>query len=114
MLWRIVLTAIGLIGAWVAIRNKSIRWHRRCIRVCVVLGAGFLISYILYHLSTPSVLYGDVNHNGVLEDAERALVAGWRGAYLGLLLSHILLAMFVVWLVLLSLFYAKKRPFQGT
>lgn len=46
---------IALLTALYFIKNKNIEAHRRSIYVAMVLSAGFLISYVGYHFTTPEV-----------------------------------------------------------
>ena len=105
-------TVLCLGAAWLAIRQGHVRRHRQWMLTCVALGACFFLFYILYHLSTPSVLYGDVNQDGILSRAELQQVGMWRRVYLILLFSHIFLAIFVVFFVLMALYYARISAFK--
>ena len=49
----------------------------------------FLLSYVLYHFTTPETLYGDANKDGFLSDLEIEEVGFMRKVYLTILLSHI-------------------------
>ncbi|MEP1094646.1 MAG: DUF420 domain-containing protein [Cyclobacteriaceae bacterium] len=100
------LTAILLILALVSVRRGNIKLHRALMFSALLMGVLFLISYILYHSSVDSVKFGDLNHDGVLSDAELTSVKGSRILYLGVLASHILLSILVVPFVLLAFYYA--------
>ncbi len=76
------------------------------------LGILFLISYILYHSTTSSTIFGDVNRDGILDEAETVLAGGMRSIYLLILLSHILLAIIVVPLVLFAFYFALTDKFD--
>ncbi len=99
-------TAVLLIAALVAIKKKNIKLHRNLMMSALVLGTIFLVSYIIYHASTTSTVFGDLNHDGVLSEVERTEVGSWRGIYVSLLLSHIGLSIVVVPFVLLAFYYA--------
>lgn len=86
------LTAVVLLIALYFIKQKKVQQHRNAIYVAILLSVLFLLSYVAYHFTTPETLFGDSNHNGILEEAEKAAVAGIRPFYLVLLLSHIALA----------------------
>jgi putative membrane protein len=86
------LTAVVLLIALYYIKQKKVQQHRNAIYVAILLSVLFLLSYVAYHFTTPETLFGDSNHNGILEEAEKAAVAGIRPFYLVLLLSHIALA----------------------
>ncbi len=99
-------TSVVLIAGLVFIKQKKIAYHRTAMLTAFVLGAIFLVSYVIYHASASSTKFGDINGNGVLEAAEATALGIWRTVYLVILLSHILLAIVVVPLVLLALYYA--------
>lgn len=81
-------TFISLIVALVAILKKNVRLHRAFIGAAFTTTTLFLVSYVTYHYLTESTKYG----------GEGAL----RSIYLFILLTHILLAIVVVPLALLS------------
>jgi putative membrane protein len=105
-------TALALIAGLVFIKQKKIAYHRTAMLVAFVLGTLFLVSYVIYHASAPSTVFGDVNGNGVLDPAEATTLGVWRPVYLFILLSHILLAIVVVPLVLLALYFALTGKFD--
>lgn len=104
-------TALCLVLSLWAILNKKIRIHKMANITAFTLSAIFLVSYVIYHYAAPPTLYGDSNHDGLLSEAERAAATG-RGMYVGLLLSHILLAAGVVPLVLFSMYYSLSGQFS--
>ncbi len=87
-----VLTAITLVVALIFIKQKQVSRHRAAIMVALGFSVLFLLSYVAYHFTSPETLFGDANHDGVVDAAERAAVGGMRTFYLILLLSHIALA----------------------
>lgn len=97
--------SVLLILSYRAIRGGNILRHRRLNLTAFFLSAIFLISYVTAHYFIPDTIYGDVNHDGVMSADEKANVAGIKPFYLVLLLSHILLAVVVLPLVLLSFYY---------
>ena len=105
-------TACMLIFAIWAIKSGNLRLHKRLMSICVVLGALFLLSYLLYHGSVASTIYGDSNGDFLLSDAERAMVGDKRKVYLLLLASHIILSIPVVFCVLMMLHYLRIHNFK--
>lgn len=97
--------SVLLLLSLIAIKNKKISIHQKLNLSAFVLSALFLISYVTAHYFIPDTRYGDLNHNGIMEEAEKAAVSGIKPVYLILLLSHILLAVVVLPLVLLSFYY---------
>ncbi|MBS1947931.1 MAG: DUF420 domain-containing protein [Bacteroidetes bacterium] len=101
-------TAILLLASLYFIKNKQIKAHKTANLVAVVLSAIFLISYVIYHASNPSIKFGDINHDGVLSDTEKQHAGPLRYAYYFILTSHIILSGVIVPLVLFTL----QRAFQ--
>lgn len=86
------LAAVVLVIALVAVLKGRIALHRRMILVAMGLSVLFLLSYVAYHFTSNEVKFGDLNLDGIVDDAERARVGGMRTVYLILLASHIALA----------------------
>lgn len=103
------LTAVALVAAWVWVKRGQIERHRRAIYVAMGLSAAFLLSYLAYHATTPEVRFGDLDHDGVVDAAERAVAGARRPVYLALLLSHVVLAAVALPLILLTF----ARGFAG-
>ncbi len=100
--------SVLLIFSLLAIKKRNIELHKKLNITAFILSALFIISYVTAHYFIPDTVFGDVDHNHILDDAERAEVSGIRTPYLVLLLSHILLAVVVLPLVLLSFYYGLK------
>jgi putative membrane protein len=105
-------TAILLLASLYFIKNKKIKAHKRANLTAVTLSTIFLISYIIYHASNPSVRYGDLNHDGVLSDAEKLQAGNLRYVYYFILSSHILLSGIILPLVLFTLQKAFQEKFD--
>lgn len=105
-------TSVLLVAALVAIKKGKADLHKKLMISAFILGALFLISYVVYHASSPSTVYGDLNADGEVSQQELAQLIIPRGFYLFVLLSHILLAIVVVPLVLLAMNYAIRRVFS--
>jgi putative membrane protein len=101
-------TAIMLLASLYFIRNKQVTAHKTANLIAVVLSSIFLVSYVIYHSSNPSTKFGDLNHDGILSDAEKASAGPLRYVYYFFLISHILLSGVIVPLVLFTL----QRAFQ--
>lgn len=96
------LTAVALIFSLYFIKNKKVVAHRNANLVALGLSVLFLLCYVVYHFTTPEVVYGDIDRDGVLSAAETAAVAGIRPVYLVILLSHIALAGILLPFILLT------------
>jgi len=82
------ITAVILLVALYYIKNKQIEQHRKAIYLAMVCSALFLVSYVLYHFTTPETRFGGT---GVI-----------RTVYFFLLLTHVVLAAVTLPLVLLT------------
>lgn len=101
-------TAILLLSSLYFIKNRWIKAHKTANLTAVVLSGIFLISYVIYHASNPSVRYGDINHDGILSDSEKLQAGSLRYVYYFILSSHILLSGIIIPFVLFTL----QRAFQ--
>lgn len=96
------LTAVFLLLALYQIKQKNITNHQRLMNVAVILSALFLLCYVLYHITTPETKFGDVNHDGNVDEAELSELGGVRTIYLILLISHIVLAAVILPFILFT------------
>lgn len=101
-----------LILALVMIKRGKKELHKKLMLTALALGALFLVSYVTYHASVPSTIYGDINHDGVLSDSESIAIGGWRTFYIVFLLTHILVAVIGLPLVLTALYHALLNNFS--
>lgn len=82
------LTAVILIYAFWQIKRRNIPAHRRAIYAALTCSALFLISYVLYHFTTPETTY---KGTGV-----------WRIVYFFFLITHVVLAGLILPFILLT------------
>jgi putative membrane protein len=61
-----------------------------------------LISYIAHHLLAGDSKFGDVNHDAIVDEAERAAVGSLRYIYFVILITHILLASLILPFILFT------------
>lgn len=92
------LTSILLISALIAIKNKNIGLHQTFMRFAFILGACFLVFYVIYHLTNPSTKF--LGEGGI------------RYVYFFILISHILLSLIVLPFVLRAMFFAWTQQFE--
>jgi len=105
-------TAILLLASLYFIKNGRIRAHRAANLTAVLLSAIFLVSYIIYHATNPSVRFGDIDHNGILSDDEKLKAGSLRYVYYFILSSHIILSGIIVPFVLFTLQRAFQEKFE--
>ncbi len=86
------------------IKLKNITMHKRINILTFCLSSLFLVSYILFHYLNPETKFGDLNGDGILSPEELAAVGPIRTIYLIILTSHIILAVVVLPLILLSFY----------
>jgi putative membrane protein len=89
------LTAVLLIGALIAIKNKNVNLHQTLIKASLFLSVLFLLCYVAYHITSDSTAYkGDL-----------------PGVYFPLLISHIVLSVAVIPIVLFTYLFAWQGDF---
>ena len=86
------------------IRRKKVSIHKKLNLTAVTLSTIFLLSYVLFHSYGVETRYGDLNHDGIVDAAEKAEAGIMRMVYFIILSTHIILAAIVLPLVLLSLY----------
>jgi len=92
------VTAVLLIAAVVAIKNRKRGIHEMLMKTCILLSAAFLVMYVLYHMTSDSTSYGGV---GTI-----------KYVYYFILITHILLSICVVPLVLFTFLRAWLGDFE--
>ena len=92
------ITALLLVTAVIAIRNKKRTVHETIMKTCIFLSASFLVMYILYHMTSEATHYGG---QGAL-----------RGIYFFVLISHIVLSVVVIPFVLFTFSRALAGNFE--
>jgi putative membrane protein len=105
-------TAILLLASLYFIKNKQMVAHRRANWTAVILSTIFLVSYVIYHATNPSTRFGDLNHDGLLSDAEKAQAGALRYVYYVILSSHILLSAIIIPFVLFTMQRAYQAKFD--
>jgi len=106
------LTAIILVYAVAQIRKGNQSLHEKLMKVAIILSVVFLVLYVLYHATSDSTKFGDINNDGILSEAERAGVGLTAYVYYFILISHILLSIAVIPFVLISYVRALSARFD--
>ena len=93
--------AILLIAGLIAVKQKNYTVHKSIMLTAMVLSLLFLVTYIAHHLLAGEAKFGDANFDGLVDDAEKAVLGNTRPFYLILLGTHIVLAAtslpFILW-----------------
>lgn len=105
-------TAILLLASLYFIRHGQVRAHKRANWTAIILSSIFLVSYVIYHASNPSTRFGDLNHDGLLSDAEKRAAGPIRYVYYVILSTHIILSAVIVPFVLFTLQRAYQEKFD--
>lgn len=92
------LCAVILLFAFYFIKNKQVENHRRAIYAAMACSALFLISYVLYHFTTPETTY---KGQGVV-----------RTVYFFFLITHVVLAGVILPFILLTFTRAYTNQFE--
>jgi putative membrane protein len=105
------ITAVLLVAAVVAIKNGNRKWHQYFMTTAIALSLAFLVMYVAYHMTSDSTVFGDSNHNGLLEDSEKGSVGSLRIVYLLILITHIILSIAIIPMVLITYVRAIGQDF---
>ncbi len=92
------IATVLLIAAGWAVKQKNFELHKKLMLSAVGVSVLFLVSYVTYHATTESTIYGG---EGTI-----------RYVYLFILLTHIILAIAIVPLVLITLSRALAQKFD--
>jgi len=92
------LTSVLLVMGVYFVKNGKIAWHRSSMISAFILGAIFLVFYVIYHSNAESTKFGG---EGFI-----------RTVYFFFLISHILLAFAVVPLVLSVIYFAVSQKIE--
>jgi putative membrane protein len=91
----------ALLAGLIAIKQKNYRLHKSMMMTAMIFSLLFLVTYIAHHLLAGEAKFGDANFDGVVDEAEKALLGNTRPFYLVLLGTHIVLAAtslpFILW-----------------
>lgn len=94
--------SVLLIISLIFIKRKNIQAHKVTNVITFILSALFLVFYIIFHLYEKDTRFGDIDHNGLLSATELAAVGATRYVYFFILATHIILAVVVLPLILIS------------
>jgi putative membrane protein len=95
-----------LILALIVVKKGNYGLHKKLMLAAMLLSILFLVSYICHHLFTGDAKYGDSNHDGVVDAAEKLAAGNIRYFYYFIVGTHILLAGIVMPFVLFTAYSA--------
>ena len=105
------ITAILLVIAVIQIKKGNQLLHEKLIKVAMALSVLFLLLYVTYHATADATKFGDTDHNGIVSDAEIAVLGISRYIYLFFLATHIILSIVVIPFVLVTYVRAANGKF---
>ena len=92
------ITAVILLLALNAIKNKNIKLHENLMKTAIALSLAFLLMYVAYHMTSDSTSYGG---EGFI-----------RYVYFFILISHIILSIGIIPMVLFTYVRAYTKQFE--
>lgn len=104
--------AILLVIALIAVKSKNYTLHKNLMMSAMLLSILFLVSYICHHLFAGDTRFGDVNHDGIVTELEKAAVGNSRIIYYIILGTHIPLAGIILPFILFSAYRALTGEFD--
>lgn len=96
------ITAIVLILAVLAIKKGNRKLHEGLMKFAISLSVLFLLMYIVYHMTTDMIYFGDINHDGERDLSEAKEIGALLYVYYFILTTHILLSIAVIPFVLIT------------
>ena len=106
------VVAILLVAGLITIKQKKYSLHKMIMITAMVLSVLFLLSYIGHHLLAGETKYGDINHDGVVDDAEVLQAGGLRMLYYIILITHIPLAAIILPFILFTAYRALTGEYE--
>lgn len=100
------MVTLCLLGGLMAVNGKNYATHKKIMLTAIMLSVLFLLSYIAHHLLAGETKYGDIDHNGLVSEAEKLKAGNLRYLYYFLLLTHIPLAAVILPFILFTAYRA--------
>jgi len=105
--------AVVLVAALIAVTNQRYELHKKLMMGALVLSVLFLLSYIAHHLLAGEAKYGDANHDGIVDEAEKLAAGTMRVVYLIILITHIILAAIILPFILFTAYRGLTSEFPA-
>lgn len=93
------LTAILLVIAVFAVKNRKLELHKKLMNTCILLSLGFLVMYVAYHMTSDSTSFGG---EGIV-----------KYIYYFILITHIILSIVIIPLVLRTYSKAYLKNYEA-
>jgi len=99
------VATLMLLALWM-VKTKRYELHKRLMLTSMWLSILFLLSYICHHLLAVDTRFGDINHDGIVTETEKADAGSLRIFYYVVLGTHIPLAGIVLPFILFTAYRA--------
>jgi putative membrane protein len=106
------VVAVLLLAGLLTVKQKNYLHHKRIMLAAIFLSVLFLVSYIGHHLLAGDTKYGDIDHDGIVSVAEKALAGNMRLVYYFILLTHIPLAAIILPFILFTAYRALTGEYE--
>jgi len=106
------IVAVLLICGLIAVKAKRFFLHKRIMITAMILSIIFLLSYICHHLFAGEARFGDMDHDGILSEAEKTTAGSARIIYYFILGTHIPLAGIALPVILFTAYRALIGEFD--
>src|SRR5258706_5634879 len=104
--------ALLLLSGLIAVKSKKYLLHKHIMLTAMFLSILFLVSYICHHLFAGEARFGDINHDGLLSETEKANAGSLRIIYYFILGTHFPLAGIVLPFILFTAYRALIGEFD--
>jgi len=106
------VVAFLLLAGLIAIKQKKYSLHKMIMLNAIALSVLFLLCYIGHHLLAGETKYGDINHDGLVDDAEILQAGSLRTFYYIILITHIPLAAIILPFILFTAYRALTGEYE--
>ena len=106
------VVAFLLLAGLIAIKQKKYSLHKMIMLNAIALSVLFLLCYIGHHLLAVETRYGDINHDGLVDDAEILQAGSLRTFYYIILITHIPLAAIILPFILFTAYRALTGEYE--
>lgn len=105
--------AVLLVAALLAVKKQNYVLHKKLMMSALILSILFLLSYIAHHLLAGEAKFGDTNHDGIVDEAEKMAAGSMRIVYLIILFTHIILAAVILPFILFTAYRGLTSEFPA-
>lgn len=107
------IVTVLLIAGFLAAKQRRFVLHKNIMLGAILLSVLFLVSYICHHLFAGSTRYGDTDHDGIVNEAEKAAGGNGRLIYFIILITHIPLAGIILPFILFTAYRGLIAEWPG-